>query len=719
MPGKGELLVHIVDELLPGDGVRPERTEERLREFRPARIKPLARPPLVLRLENDDGLHHREWSRIGGCLGPSGLSEYPLHLRELLQNPVLTLQQCTGLGDRDSRQSGRHVEDRPLVERRHELAAEFSIRRNGRQNEQHGDHDDEPRPPQNQVDSGGVDAMQDLRDRMLLFRMDRSHRYTVHQTRQPPRLEVVLLHADEDHHQRRREGDREYSGDGHGEVFREGQRLEQPSLLRLQGKNRQEGQGDHEQGEEARPSDLLDRFDQYFAIVALRAFRLPSLELLVRVLDDDDRRINESANRDRDSAERHDVRVDPENVHGNERQNYRRRKRDDRDHRAGQVPQEDENDERDDQHFDHQLVLERADRLLDQFRAVVRGDDLYALREGLLDLRESGFDAFDNRKSILAMAHHDRSRRHLSLSVEVGYAATHLGAELHGRDVAQAHWRSHVVGPDDDLLEVLDLLDVPAGPDHVLGAAELEQPSADFVVRGPNGLHHLHQRDSERCEAIRINSDLVLADEATQGCHLRYSWHRLQLVTNRPVLKRPQIGERVFAAPVHQCVLEHPADTRRVGPELCLHSFGKLRLDLREVLEDAAARPVEVRPFLEDDVDVREAEIRETADRLYLRSAEKRGDDRVGDLVLDDVGAAVPLRINDDLRVRKVRQRIDRDPLDAPGARQEKRGRECEDDEFVRRAGAYEFFDHCWFPLAVTVRGRCEPPARSSVQARL
>ena len=69
----------------------------------------------------------------------------------------------------------------------------------------------------------------------------------------------------------------------------------------------------------------------------------------------------------------------------------------------------------------------------------------------------------------------------------------------------------------------------------------------------------------------------------------------------------------------------------------------------------AAARPVQVRAVLEDDVDVREAEVGEAADRLDARRAEQRRDDRVGDLVLDDVRAAVPARVDDHLRVRTGR----------------------------------------------------------------
>ena len=52
------------------------------------------------------------------------LPEHALHLREGLDDPVRHLQQPPGLGDRDARHRGGHVEERALLERRHELRAE-------------------------------------------------------------------------------------------------------------------------------------------------------------------------------------------------------------------------------------------------------------------------------------------------------------------------------------------------------------------------------------------------------------------------------------------------------------------------------------------------------------------------------------------------------------------------------------------------------------------
>ncbi len=65
-----------------------------------------------------------------GSVGVSACPILPktrLDLRELLEHAVLRLDRGARLGDRDAGQRRRHVEDRALVERRHELGAEAQV----------------------------------------------------------------------------------------------------------------------------------------------------------------------------------------------------------------------------------------------------------------------------------------------------------------------------------------------------------------------------------------------------------------------------------------------------------------------------------------------------------------------------------------------------------------------------------------------------------------
>src|SRR5215212_1060818 len=76
------------------------------------------------------------------------------------------------------------------------------------------------------------------------------------------------------------------------------------------------------------------------------------------------------------------------------------------------------------------------------------------------------------------------------------------------------------------------------------------------------------------------------------------------------------------------------------------------------------------------------------------RRAQEGGDDRIGDLVLDDVRAAVPLRIDDDLRVGEVRQRIERNPVHRPQPDKDERRDDGERGEAVGGAEADEAVNH-------------------------
>ena len=117
----------------------------------------------------------------------------------------------------------------------------------------------------------------------------------------------------------------------------------------------------------------------------------------------------------------------------------------------------------------------------------------------------------------------------------------------------------------------------------------------------------------------------------------------------------------MLAAFVHQRVLEHPAHAGGVRTQFGLGPGRQAALDLGEVFQDPAARPVDVGAVLEDDVDIGKAEIGETADGLDLGRSQQRRDDRVGDLVLDDVRAAVPLGVDDHLGVAQVRDGVQAD----------------------------------------------------------
>ena len=177
-------------------------------------------PPLIDGLEVDNGLEHLERRGVGGGVGTTGLTEHAGHLRHLLDQPVLQLQQFARLGHGHARQRGGHVEQCPLIERRHELAAELARRPYRCQQCQHRRGNDR------------LGVTHDLRDDRTIA----LHQHAVY--------EITLfrddLAAHEQQHQHRHQRHRQERRAEHGEGLRVCQRREQAAFLRLERKDRQE-----------------------------------------------------------------------------------------------------------------------------------------------------------------------------------------------------------------------------------------------------------------------------------------------------------------------------------------------------------------------------------------------------------------------------------------------------------------------------------------------
>ena len=324
----------------------------------------------------------------------------------------------------------------------------------------------------------------------------------------------------------------------------------------------------------------------------------------------------------------------------------------------------------------------------------------HALRQRLLHLAQPGLHAIDDAQRVLAEAHDDDAADDFALAVEL----RRRRAAGPGRCATRATSPTRTGVPrslalDGDLLDVVHRLQVAAAAHHVLAAGELEQPPLDVVVARLDRVDHVARRDLVRREPYRIEVDLVLLHEPADAGHFRHARHAREPAPQVPVLEAAQVGERVPPGVVDERVLEDPADAGRVGSDRRVDALGQLAADALQVLDDAAARPVDVGAVLEDDVDVRDAEIGEAADRLHVRRRDERRDDRIGDLVLDQIGtAARPLGRDDHLHVRDVRHRVERRVQHRPDAPDGQRQRPDEHQHAVMRAPDDESFNHGFCP---------------------
>jgi hypothetical protein len=109
---------------------------------------------------------------------------------------------------------------------------------------------------------------------------------------------------------------------------------------------------------------------------------------------------------------------------------------------------------------------------------------------------------------------------------------------------------------------------------------------------------------------------------------------------------------------IHDEVLIHPACAGGVGTDHRFGRGGETPRDLLEIFEHTRTCPVEIGAVLEHNEHVGIAEHGRGAHGLHPRRGEQGGHDRVGNLILDDIGRLIPRRMNDHLDVGNVGQGI-------------------------------------------------------------
>ena len=207
------------------------------------------------------------------------------------------------------------------------------------------------------------------------------------------------------------------------------------------------------------------------------------------------------------------------------------------------MPEEDDVRERDENDFLGERVLERVNRALDEFRAVVEGLDGHAGREARLDLADFLLYAVDGRKRVLAVAHHDDAADHFA-AVHVERAAPEIAADLHGRDVFKVNGNAAALHQH-DVLQVRERLHEAEAAHDEFHAVLLDNLAADVEVARTDGVHHVFQRDLARAHLKRADFNLILAHEAADARHFRDALHGVELVTDEPVLQRAKLAEVV------------------------------------------------------------------------------------------------------------------------------------------------------------------------------
>ena len=428
------------------------------------------------------------------------------------------------------------------------------------------------------------------------------------------------------------------------------------------------------------------------------------------VLDHHDGGVHHGPDGDGDAAQRHDVGVQVDVVHRDQRHQDGDGQSEDRHQGAAEVKEENKTDQTDDDELFQQFLLQGVDGPKNELGAVIDRYDFDPFRQRTFDLLNLFLDPLDDRQGVLPEADDDDAAHHFSLTVEFGHAPADIRPQVDIGDVAQVDGRPPLVHAHRNQLDVGEVFDVAQAAHHVLPPAELHHPPSHVVVAAADGLDHFIDGQVVSQQRVGVEVHLVLLDEASHAGHFRYPRDRGQPVAHVPVLEGAQLGQIMTPRPVHKRILKGPTHAGGVRSQDRGYPLGETSGHPLHVLEHARARPIDVGAVLKDDVDEREAEEGVTPDDLHLGCGEKSRDDGIGDLVFDQVGAAAfPLRKDDHLDIGEVRDGVEGGVVGGPGAPGNGEESTQEDVELVFGAPLDEFFYHV--TLAFQAAARRRPPA--------
>src|SRR5439155_5030425 len=131
--------------------------------------------------------------------------------------------------------------------------------------------------------------------------------------------------------------------------------------------------------------------------------------------------------------------------------------------------------------------------------------------------------------------------------VEFSNTAPDIAAEMDVANIFQIDGRA-VFHFEDNVLDVLDLFDVSAATDVVLGRGDFENFAADIRVTQLNRVDDLAERDVVGDERVWIEIDLVLLHETANRRDFGDTFHRGERVTQIPILNGTQLREIVLPA---------------------------------------------------------------------------------------------------------------------------------------------------------------------------
>ena len=516
------------------------------------------------------------------------------------------------------------------------------------------------------------------------------------------------------HHRRQRDGDDEACENRDDVGLAE--RREETAFDAGQREQRHEDEHDDHRRVDDAGADFLAGADDDIE----RRARIARLAVLAQaakdVLDVDDGVIDQLADGDGETAERHGVDGEAERVEDDGGRQDRDGNGRQRDEGRAHIEQEQEQDDGDNRHGLEQDLLDVADRGFDEVR-LPEDDvvDLDALRHGLIELGDGALD--------LAGQLHGVDRRLLldrdddgGPAHEAGFATLQAGAVADLGDLMQID-RPAAFGADDDIAKILELERAPDVADQELAAVLVGKAAAGVGAEALQRAFHLLERDAEGAHRRRIRRNPELPDLAADRDDLGDAGDGQQARPDDEIGNLAHLHRacRLRRHGKHEDLphdgVDRPHLRRDVGGKLLLDEPKPLG-DLLTIAEDVGA-PVEL------DIDDRQADAR---DRAHARDAGQPVHlclDRKRDELLD-FGRREPFGLghDGDGRTVEVREDVDRQPLQGEGAVEHHDGRHGQHQKPVAQRAGDEKGEHaCLLPDLVQEFGALRDDALARLDA--
>ncbi len=362
------------------------------------------------------------------------------------------------------------------------------------------------------------------------------------------------------------------------------------------------------------------------------------------------------------------------------------------------MEQEKNDDNRDEHGLLGQRVLERVERAVNQFAAVIKGFDADARRQARRNLRNLGFHVADDLHRVFAGAH-DNDAADGFVPADVKRAAPEIAADLHGRHVLEINRRAAALRQDDVLQIRIGIDEADAAHDK-FHPVFLNHLAADVQIALLYGVHdHLH-RHVHRAHPQRRDINLILPHESADARDFRHAGNGVELITHEPVLNRAEPAQIVAAVWRElrvnvEIILVNPAETGRIRAEHRRDPGGHRAAEIIQPLQHARPREIIVNLVIENNRDEREAEHGIGADGLHARESLQIHRERICDLILDLLRAAPrPVGEHDDLVFAQVGNRIHRRAINGADAEADEQRHAAKHQEAVAQRPLYDAIDH-------------------------